>query len=62
MISIITLLWNLVTARNHVLVMNIHRSITVVSGPASINSIGDIKNIGWSRELKFNRDLPQLDY
>lgn len=42
--------------------MNIHRSITVVSGPASINWIGDTKNIGWSRELKFNRDLCPLDY
>lgn len=62
MISIIIPLWNLVTVLNLVLVMNIHRSITVVSGPASINWIGDTKNIGWSRELKFNRDLCPLDY
>lgn len=62
MISIITLLWNLVAVLNHVLAINIPRNITAVYGHASINSIEDTKNIGWSRELKLKRNLSPLDY
>ncbi len=62
MISIITLLWNLVAVLNHVLVINIPRNITTVYGHASINLIEDTKNIGWSRELKLKRNLSPLDY